>query len=116
MPVNEGLIFDATVTLVGGKKYSRDILNYKRGGFAIRVASNQGSGDIEADLSLESWDDDNGWIPEVLAVFPNPPNGSARKSVDTFRDTQSAKYRVGIDPTGGTSGPVVIVYSMQTEE
>lgn len=116
MSVLSDKIFDATVTIGGGKVYSSDILHYKRGGFTIRVASNQGGGDIAADLTLESWDPDIGWVEEPLALFTDPPDGTAKKSVDTFIDAQSEKYRIGIDPTGGASGPVVVVYAMQTEE
>lgn len=107
-------IFDATVTLIGGIVYSDDIVNYRKGGFNIRVQSNDPAGDIVASLSVESWDSELGWIAEPLVSFAQNPDGTSRKTSDTFINTQADKYRVKIEPTGGTSGPVKIVYATQT--
>jgi hypothetical protein len=109
-------IYDDTVTLVGGKVYTGEIVSFKRGGFVVRIISNDPAGDIVITPTLESWDKDLGWIPESRAVFDNPPDGTPKKTSDTFINTQSDKYRVGLEPTAGTSGPVRVAYSTQTEE
>lgn len=104
-------IFNDTVTLVGGKVYTSEIIDFGPEGFNVRVSQNDPSGDITAVLTLESWDKDQGWIPENRAVFDNPPNGTTRKSTDTFKTTHADKYKVGIDPTGGTTGAFQVSYS-----
>ena len=117
MGVNSGVIFDGTVSLGGGKVYtSPPIRNFSKGGFVIRTYSNVASGDVEAALSLESRDPkENDWMEEPLAIFDGDPDGSAKKTPDTFTDTQSEEYRIGIDPSAG-SGPVKIVVSLQEPE
>jgi len=111
--VNSAEIMNRTVS--SGTEYSDEIINHKRGGFKISTKANQGSGDLDAALSLESWDPSNGWIPEPKAVFEADPAGSAFASIDTFTETQAEKYRVGVTRNSG-SGPVVMSVSMQTEE
>lgn len=108
--------FDDTVTIGGGVRETLEIINQKVGGFVVRVEANQGGGDIALTLGLESWDPVIGWIPEPLASFNSHPAGVAFKSIDTFKTTQSEKYKVTMTPTGGTSGPVKIVVSMQTQQ
>jgi hypothetical protein len=115
--VSSGEIYNATVVTATGKVYSGEILNHKRGGIRIASLVNQGSGDLSCTYTLESWDGElNDWIPEPRAIFDAHPAGVAIKTVDTFADLQAEKYRVGIDPTGGTSGPVKMSVSEQTEE
>ena len=115
--VSSGEIHNAAVTLAGGKVYSDDFKNYKRGGFRIASKVNVGSGDIEITYTLEGWDGIlNEWIPEPRAIFDAHPAGVAIRTVDTFPDTHAEKYRVGMEPTGGTTGPVHMSVSEQTEE
>lgn len=119
MAVATGEIYNAVVSVGGGKVYTAEIDNQKRGGFRVSYAANQpgagGSEDLVAALSLESYDPDNGWQPEPTAVFNGHPAGVAFKSLDTFTDTQAERYRIGIDPSAG-DGKVVVNVSMQTEE
>lgn len=115
--VSSGEIYNATVVTAGGKVYSSEIRGQKRGGFRIASNVNDGAGDLSCTYTLESWDGAlNKWIPEPRAIFDFHPAGVAIKTTDTFPDTQAEKYRVGIDPTGGTSGPVVMSYSQQTQQ
>lgn len=116
--VSSGEIYNAQVTLAGGKVWSDEFINYKRGGF--RIASNVNGvalDDIELTFTLESWDGIlNEWIPEPQALFEAHPTGAAESFVDTFTTTQAEKYRVGMEPTGGTTGFVHMSVSEQTEE
>lgn len=112
MSNNSGLIKDAVITLVGGKVYSDDITGARKGGVRIAILVNQGSEDLEATFSLESWDKDLAtWIPEPMAIFKTHATGVKAELVDTFKTTHAEKYRVGIDPTGGTAGPVKMSWS-----
>lgn len=115
--VNSGELYNATVVTAAGKKYSSEIINHKKGGFRIASLVNIGSGDLSCTYTLESWDGVlNDWVPEPRALFDAHPAGSAIKTTDTFPDTQAEKYRVGIEPTGGTSGPVHMSVSEQTQQ
>lgn len=115
--VASGEIFNATVTIGGGKVYSSDIRGHKKGGFRIASFANVGGGNIECTYTLDSWDGElNDWIEESRAIFDFHPAGVAIKTTDTFPDTQAEKYRVGIDPTGGTSGPVIMSFSQQNKQ
>jgi len=115
--VASGEIFNATVVTAGGKVYSSEIRNHKKGGFRIASLVNIASGDLECTYTLESWDGElNDWIPEPRAIFDAHPAGVAIKTVDTFTELEAELYRVGIDPTGGTSGPVQMSVSMQNKQ
>ena len=111
MAVLEAKIMDETVAVGTGKVYTDEFQGNQTSGFSIRTASNVGSGNVVATLTLESYDATNGWAEEPQALFDGHPTGSAQVVPDTFTDIQAEKYRVGVDPSAG-SGPVTIV---QTE-
>jgi hypothetical protein len=98
--VNSGEIFNETVSLGGGKKYSAPFQNFRSGGFRIASVVNDPTGDLECTYTLEGWDGElNDWVEEPLAGFERHPVGVAIKTTDTFKTTHAEKYRVGIDPS-----------------
>lgn len=111
MSNSSGIIKDEIITLAGGKVYSDDIVGARVGGVRIAILVNQGSEDLEATFTLESWDDDlSTWIPESSALFDAHALGVKAELTDTFKTLHAKKYRIGIEPTLG-DGPVKMSWS-----
>jgi hypothetical protein len=106
-------IYNASLTPGGGVKYS-GIITPQQCGFGLNISINEGGGteDLEVTLTLQSENCEGGnvgWTdePEGDDQFTNS-TGSAVKAPANFKDTKKRRYRVKINPTGGTDGVVII--------
>ena len=112
MGSNNGQLYNTSVSFPGAKVYTSEILNHRPDGFNISSEANQSAGDLEATYTLEGYDAVlDKWIEEPLAVFQAHPVGAAIDTTDSFTKTHKKKYRVGIEPTGGTAGIVHMSWS-----